>query len=527
MEWISKTAGSYEGKYMIPIEDVLKNNLKKYCISRQDRIAVYGTGEGAKEIFSALGQLHLEGQFQMAVDRDDSEEIGKEIFGRSVCRLIDVAGKVNIIIIAARINHLLILRRLQNFFGKSSDSPEIIDPYLHRNTKEDEIRYVHYLEESNAKIGEGFIPFQSEGYTREDTDTKIIAWYLPQFHQMEVNNRFHGQGFTEWTNTSKAFPQFCGHYQPHIPYDVGYYDLLNVETFKRQAYLAHQYGIYGFAFHYYWFSGKRIMEKPLDLFLAHEEIDIPFCINWANENWTSAWDGGNQDIMYEQKLDINDDEKFMKDLLPLLRDPRYIKVEGKPLLSIYRADIFKKGRLASFIKKIRGLAKKNGFPDLMVLMTTATRTGEAPYDLGADGLVEFPPHRIAGHARRIQPEGYLNPYFRGNIYDMDEFIEKKRYMVRYDADLVFRTAMVGFDNTARRGMSAAGIFYGLNPEKYKIWMTDILQESKKKHSASMDLVFVNGWNEWAEGAHLEPDLKYGYAYLEATRQALLEARREN
>lgn len=511
---------------MLLIDDVLANNLKKHCIGRQDRIAIYGTGEGAKEVFAALRQLGLEKQFRIAIDRDDSGKIGEKIFERPVCSLCDVTERADVILIAARVNHLVIRDRIKEFFGGLLNTPTVIDPYMHRNTREDEIEYVHYLEESRVNASRQFVPFKNGDYIRKETDTRIIAWYLPQFHQIEINNRFHGRGFTEWTNTSQAFPQFCGHYQPHIPYDVGYYDLMNIETLKRQACLAHDYGIYGFAFHYYWFSGKRLMEKPLELLMAHKEINIPFCINWANENWTSVWDGGNQDIMYEQGLDDGDDEKFMRDLLPLLNDPRYIKIDGRPLISIYRGDIFDKERLASFIKNIRGLAGENEIPELFVLVTTATRSLMDPHILGADGLVEFPPHGIARHARRIQPEGYLNPYFRGNIYDMEEFIENRRYMVPYDADIVFRTAMVGFDNTARRGMSAAGIFYGMDPGRYKKWLLDILWESKKEHPSSMDVVFVNGWNEWAEGAHLEPDMKYGYAYLEATKQALLEVRQE-
>lgn len=509
---------------MVDSKDFIEINLKKYSVCQQDRIAVYGTGEGAKEVFSALKKLGMADQFKLAIDRDDSEQIGKKIFGRTVFKLCDVIKKIDIIIIAARINHLVIYQRVCDFLSVVPDNIGVINPYLHKNTKEDEVQYVHFLETAYAGLGNEFVPFEEGEYIRKEDDTKIIAWYLPQFHQIEINNKFHGQGFTEWTNTSKAFPQFCGHYQPHIPYDVGYYDLLNIETLKRQVYLAHNYGIYGFAFHYYWFSGKRIMEKPLNLFLRHQEIDFPFCINWANENWTSAWDGGNQDVMYEQKLNPNDEERFMGDLLPLLKDPRYILIDGKPLISIYRTDIFDKRRFVQFTDTIRKIAKKEGFQDLFILITTAGKNEEDPRDWGADGLVEFPPHGINRHVRRIQPQGYLNPDFRGTIYDMKEFIDKKKYMIKHKAETVFRTVMVGFDNTARRGRTAAGIYYGLTPEKYMMWLVDIIKESRREHSSSMDFVFVNGWNEWAEGAHLEPDLKYGYAYLKATGQALIDAR---
>lgn len=511
---------------MIRIDDVLANNIKKQRISREAVIAIYGTGEGAKEVYRAFENLNMSEQFCFALDRAEAGQTGKYVQGRPVLLLEDIIGKADVIVVAARINHESIEQRIRNFCVQNNVNIRIVNPYLHVNTKEDEILYVHYLEEAYSQQGKEFVPFKEGGYIRENTDTKIIAWYLPQFHQIEINNKFHGQGFTEWTNSSKAFPQFCGHYQPHIPYDVGYYDLLNPDTLRRQVYLAHQYGVYGFAFHYYWFSGKRIMEKPLQLFLEHKEIDMPFCINWANENWTSAWDGGNQNIMYEQSLKPGDEKGFMAELLPLLKDPRYIQIEGRPIISIYRADIFEKEKLVSFISKIRKQAKEEGFPDLFILITTATRGEDEPAAFGADGLVEFPPHRINQYVQRIQPEGYLNPYFKGNIYDMTEYIETGKYMMEYSGGEVFRTAMTGFDNTARRGRTQAGIFYGMTPKSYQKWLLDILKESKEIHQPEKDIVFVNGWNEWAEGAHLEPDLKYGYAYLEATRQALLLARQE-
>ena len=360
-----------------------------------------------------------------------------------------------------------------------------------------------------------------------EEDTRIIAWYLPQFHQLEVNNQFLGQGFTEWTNSSQAVPQFTGHYQPHIPYDVGYYDLMNIDTFKRQIYLAKNYGVYGFAFHYYWFSGTRLMEKPLELLLKHTELEIPFCINWANENWTSVWDGGNNELIYEQKLNAEDDEKFINDVLPIFRDKRYIKINNRPLLSIYRSDLFERKRFLDYTERLREAVRSEGFPDLFILITTATRNRDNVIEWGADGLVEFPPHRLNANAVEMRSEGYINPDFRGQIWSLESFIKNKEYFVEYTSEKVFRTALVSFDNTARRGRVGCNIYYDISPEMYKEWLTNIILETKKKYHGEENMVFVNAWNEWAEGAHLEPDMKYGYAYLEATTAAIMEARKRD
>lgn len=379
--------------------------------------------------------------------------------------------------------------------------------------------YVNTVFERNKDRKKFFLPITEKPFVRQDTDTKIIAYYLPQYYKMDVNDRFHGKGFTEWTNTSQALPLFTGHEQPHIPYDVGYYDLLNPDTLKRQSELARMYGVYGFCMHWYWFSGTRTMEKPLELLLNHPEIDINYCFNWATENWTALWDGGNNEVIFKQELRDGDDEKLFNDLLPYFHDPRYIKIDGKPLFSIYNIRIFEKARIKKLIKNLKKYAKDAGFPGLFVTITNAFDFDEDVAEYGADALNEFPPSFIFG--REYVPDGFIYPGFMGYIHDANDIMDNKKYMRAYHSQKYFRSAMVSWDNTARKAyQDKCHIFQGLNPSTFRVWLQDIVTESKKIHKQSEDICFVNSWNEWAEGSHLEPDIRYGYAYLQAVKDVL-------
>ena len=376
-----------------------------------------------------------------------------------------------------------------------------------------------FLDNRNRKNRDTFVPITQDCYKYQDGDTKVIAYYLPQFYQMEINNKFHGQGFTEWTNSSQAIPMYLGHEQPHIPYDVGYYDLLNPNTFKRQAELAKMYGIYGFCMHWYWFSGARTMEKPLELLLEHPEIDLKYCFNWATENWTALWDGGNNELMFKQELKDGDDIKLFNDLLPYFRDERYIKIDNKPLFSIYNIRIFEKERAKVLIANLKKYAKEAGFDGLFVTITNSFSFDEDVSEWGADAINEFPPSLL--EVDSYTPEGYIYPEFKGNIYDVKRFISNKLYLRRYKSEKYFRSALVSFDNTARKAYGKnCVIFHGFNPSTFKVWLDDIVKESRKIHKPCENIVFVNNWNEWAEGSHLEPCMRYGYAYLQAVKDVV-------
>ena len=503
----------------IDVDDI-KKRLHDFDIINKN-IALYGTGLGSEKVLDAL-----EGYMVTCfVDRDTSDNIGNEFCGLRVCTLDSVYAETDVIIIAARVNHNIIKQRLLDFMQRNDASFEIIDIYGY-NTVEEKAEYCDYIEECSLKLKDEFVEYEDKDYKRKENDTKLIAWYLPQYHRIELNDKFHGKGFTEWTNSTQAKPVFTGHYQPHIPYDVGYYDLMNPDTFKRQIELAKNYGIYGFCFHYYWFSGKRIMEKPVEMYLNNKEYVFPFCINWANENWTALWDAGNNEMMLEQKLNKDDVGRFIEDILPYFQDDRYIRIDGKPVLIFYRTNMHTKEQLRYMFTYFKEKCEECGLGGLYIMVTTAGNYMGDASEYNADAIVEFPPWIIGAKCEKIRPKGYINTNFVGDIFDMGEFIENKRYFVKYGSEDYYRSAMVSYDNTSRKCNTGSAIYTGIEPDNYKVWIKDIIDESKKIHSIQKDYVFLNSWNEWAEGSHLEPDMKYGYAYLEAVYEALIESREE-
>lgn len=505
-------------------ESVLMKKIENLQIQPTEKWAIYGTGEASIFLCKILEKNDFLHSINYVIDRDDKVYPGTFFCSMPLVKLLDVVDSLDGILIAAYVNHKIIEKRIcENLSKKQAEKIRIVDIFTY-STKEDRLKYVDYLENQILKKQEEFIAYEEEAYCKQEKDTKLIAWYLPQFHQIEINNKFHGQGFTEWTNTTRAMPMFTGHYQPHIPYDVGYYDLLNIDTFKRQIYLAKHYGIYGFCMHYYWFSGKRIMEKPLEIFLNHKELDMPFCFNWATENWTSLWDAGNNGIMYEQKFSVEETEGFMEDILPYMKDSRYIKIDGRPLLVLYRVNQFKQQEVISVIKNLRKKAKQAGFPDLYIMLTNARGFMENVIKWGADAIVEFPPCYISSMMESYIPSGYINPNFSGVMLDATSFIENKQYMFMHENTKYFRSVLTSWDNTARKALSGASIMCGLSPKTFKIWLKDVILESKRIHTAAENFVFLNSWNEWAEGSHLEPDMKYGYAWLQACVEALEETR---
>ena len=498
--------------------------LEKINIQNGEKWVIYGTGNGAEILCSALIELKSIGAIKYVIDRDDVVLEGSFFHEIPIVKLDSVSDGIDGILIAAMDNGDVIKKRIVGCLEETLlDRVKVVDVYAETSGL-GKLEYVTFLEDSVIKKSDEFVPFDEKSFFRDEKDTKIITWYLPQFHQIEINNKFHGQGFTEWTNTTRAIPLFTGHYQPHIPYDVGYYDLMNIDTLKRQIKLAKHYGIYGFCMHYYWFSGKRIMEKPLEMFFENKELDMPFCLNWANESWNALWDGSNKEIILEQKLRDGDDDKFMDDILPYMKDPRYIKIEGKPVLVVYRMKMFEKEQIKKTLYSFRERAKVEGFPDLYIMTTNVCKFQEDVSEWGADALVEFPFHEVHNLMEPYRPIGYLNPNFKGIIKDATEFINQQKYFIKHMSKKYFRSALVSWDNTARKATTGAVVLTGLNPCTFKKWLSDIIKESQEVHLESENIVFVNSWNEWAEGSHLEPDMKYGYAYLQAVKEALEESR---
>jgi glycosyltransferase involved in cell wall biosynthesis len=344
---------------------------------------------------------------------------------------------------------------------------------------------------------------------------RVICFYLPQYHEIPENNSWWGDGFTEWTNVKPATPNFDGHYQPHLPADLGYYDLLDNETQAKQVELAKLYGVEGFCFYFYWFGGKTLLEAPLLNYLHNPDLDLPFCLCWANENWSRRWDGLDSEILIEQSHSEGDDLDFISHIADYLKDDRYIRIDGKPLVVVYRPSL-----LPSAIEtanRWRNWCRDHDVGEIYLAYTQSFENVD-PKEYGFDAAIEFPPNNSSPPdiTEEIQDK---SDDFVGTIYDWRIFLERSYNYVDPEYTL-FRSVCPSWDNTARR-KERGTIFAKSEPFYYQKWLENAVNHTVAYRENEQErLVFVNAWNEWAEGAHLEPDLKYGYAYLQATRDAL-------
>ncbi len=343
---------------------------------------------------------------------------------------------------------------------------------------------------------------------------RAIAFHLPQFHPIPENDEWWGKGFTEWTNVARAKPNFAGHYQPHLPADTGFYDLRLAEVREQQAALARAHGIYGFCYYFYWFAGKRLLERPVEEMRQSGHPDFPYCFCWANENWTRRWDGADREVLIAQNPEASDDEQLMAALLPHFRDERYIRVDGKPLFIVYRAGVLPDARRSG--ETWRRICRREGIGDIY-LCAAKTYDTEDPTVIGFDATIDFPPHGLHGVPVNGQQDLH-NPHFEGNIFDYRQFVLD--WLARPDSSyLLHPTVMPAWDNTPRRPDHAL-TFVNAAPEIYEIWLREVVERVCEQRLADQRMVFINAWNEWAEGTHLEPDQRFGHQYLQATLRAI-------
>ncbi|HEY0421486.1 MAG TPA: glycoside hydrolase family 99-like domain-containing protein, partial [Acetobacteraceae bacterium] len=353
----------------------------------------------------------------------------------------------------------------------------------------------------------------SETLRRQDR-IRTLAFYLPQFHPTPENDLWWGQGFTEWTNVSKAQPSYAGHYQPHLPGDLGFYDLRLAETLRRQAELATRYGIEGFCVYYYNFGKRRVLSRPLEVVRANPDIPFRWCLCWANENWTKHWDGGSREILLEQSYDSATLDSIIADAVVQAADPRYLRVNGKPLFLLYRPLLLPDAK--AFARACRAAFAQAGFPGVHLVYVEsmeAVDLGIRPADLGFDASVEFPPQGRAVPAE--DPVEVVKPGWSGYRYDYAETVLAfiRRDSVPYPR---YPAVFPSWDNTPRQPLRATS-FDGISPEAFRVYVEEKIEELRQFTVGEERLLFVNAWNEWAEGAHLEPDSGYGHRWLEALR----------
>lgn len=366
-----------------------------------------------------------------------------------------------------------------------------------------------------------------------------IAIYLPQFHPIPENDKWWGKGFTEWTNVTRAKPLFQGHYQPHLPADLGFYDLRVSEVREAQAKMAKQHGIYGFCYYHYWFNGKRLLERPFLEVFESGKPDFPFMLCWANENWTRSWDGGTGQVIQKQQYSDEDHIRHIHTLIEFFKDRRYIRVGDKPVFAIFKSDDIP--NIQNMLQLWRLEAKKSGIDLYLVRFESHGKNGKAYMVEGFDAAVEFQPHLVMSSKlpglKTLRDEINFATILRSAKYRMLTLISKmsgrrKQGVIKYQ-DLVtkdialykqrenayklYPSVCVGFDNTPRR-KDGYLVLENSTPELLGKWLNAKV-EHFKPYSEEENMFFINAWNEWAEGNHLEPCLKWGKNYLEAVKHA--------
>lgn len=358
-------------------------------------------------------------------------------------------------------------------------------------------------------------PLDRNYQTGDGSKVQLFAFFLPQFHPFPENDEWWGKGFTEWTNVTKSGPQFLGHNQPRLPGDLSFYDLRLAETWVNQWSLAEAYGIDGYCVYYYWFSGKSLMTRALETWKNNAQIRSRICLCWANENWTRAWDGLDKEVLISQQYrGEEDDLSFIRDVAPYLADERYIRLGGKPVLAVYNVETLPDPNATA--ARWRAYWQTNHREDLFLYCVNSPVSRTRIVPPGFDAAIEFPPAGADTATYACAPP-YLDQNFIGGIFDYEKVAASSKDY-RSPSAPRSRGVMPGWDNTARRSNSAS-IFVNASPHAFSDWLHDTIRYSRWFPEETNRAVFVNAWNEWAEGAYLEPDHRNGHAYGNAARAA--------
>ena len=374
---------------------------------------------------------------------------------------------------------------------------------------------------------------------------KIIAFYLPQFHRIPENDEWWGEGFTEWTNMRRAKPLFEGHDQPRVPLEGNYYNLLDRDTISWQINLAKKYGVYGFCFYHYWFDGHLLLERPMEIMHDDSDLNIPYCICWANENWTNAWKAdGDVKTLIQQTYGGRDEwKRHFEYLLKFFNDPNYILENNRPFFVIYRPEIIP--CLNDMLDCWDDLARDNGFDGMVFAYQQMSfhvldnhdesrftynieyQPSYARYDAQANAASGLNKalfsikNGIRAAASRV--DGTLGTNISAHLtrpgLQIEDYDKLCRAIVdkRPDSPKAIPGMFVGWDNTPRRGEKGR-VCLGSTPEKFGEYIRQQINNARLNYKK--DKLFIFAWNEWAEGGYLEPDERYGYGYLEALKQAL-------
>lgn len=374
--------------------------------------------------------------------------------------------------------------------------------------KHDSIRDYRYYEEQED--------FRQRPAKR---NVRVLSYYLPQFHPIPENDRWHGEGFTEWTKVKAANPLFVGHYQQHIPHtDIGYYLLNSAHVLQHQADMMRKAGVYGQVFYHYWFSGKLILEQPAKMLLENPDIDMPFCFCWANENWTRRWDGNENDVLLKQTYSGEDAKAFIRYLIPFFRDPRHITIDGRPLLFVYRPTSIP--NIDEYLDAWTAECEAAGLRKPYVI-AVLTRGAVNPDELGMDAGVERVLHDWTnGNVSDFVDELVrYRPLEGASVLPYAEVADYYRQLDERKPFTYFRSLVPTWDNSARYG-SAGYLLHGSTPQLFQDWLEDVIAYTEAALPPDRQFILINAWNEWAEGAHLEPDSRFGYSYLNAVGRAL-------